>query len=206
MIINPGLSEWGLLPLALFDMGTLDVAGVRFDVSGAALSLGGDSVCVISRLMMSDDTCNGDWLPVAMAERSRTGGFRCCGWLYCVKRGVGRVAPPIGRRGRTVVLNQRGVVMYIRIMYTQQGSIKVLQVTGSLLILLIICCCIVLCLRSFCESLHVRDLLHQPLFQLVCLIDNTQCTVTVRNQLQVPWNAPESIVSLDSPGVVVLDT
>ena len=51
-----GLSEWGLLPLALFDMGTLDVAGVRFDVSGAALLLGGDSVCVVSRLMMSDDT------------------------------------------------------------------------------------------------------------------------------------------------------
>ena len=92
-----------------------------------------------------------------------------------------------------------------------------------------VCCCIVLCLRSYCESLRVRELFPQPLFQLVCLIDNTQRTVTVYrisgaiasgdsrleadrcgisfwNQLQVPWNAPESIVTLDSPGVVVIDT
>ena len=41
----PGLFEWGLLQLALFDMGTLDVTCVRFDVSGAALLRGGDSVC-----------------------------------------------------------------------------------------------------------------------------------------------------------------
>ena len=89
------------------------------------------------------------------------------------------MAPPIGGRGRTVVLNRRGVVMYIRIVYTQQGSIEVLQVTGSLLILIIVGCCIVLCLGSYCESLRVRELLPQPLFQLVCLIDNTQRTVTV---------------------------
>ena len=69
--------------------------------------------------------------------------------------------------------------MYIRIVYTQQGSIEVLQVTGSLFILLIVCCCIVLCLRSYCESLCVRELLPQPLFLLVCLIDNTPRTVTV---------------------------
>ena len=41
---------------ALFDMGTLDVTCVRFDVSGAALLRVGDSVRVVSRLMMSDDT------------------------------------------------------------------------------------------------------------------------------------------------------
>ena len=29
----PGLFEWGLLPPVLFDMGTLDVADVRFYVS-----------------------------------------------------------------------------------------------------------------------------------------------------------------------------
>ena len=160
------------LPPALFDMGTLDVAGVHSDVSGAALLRGGDLVHVVSRLMMSDDTGDGDWFPVATAARSQTGGFGCCGWLYCVTLGAGLVAPPIGGRGHTVVLNRRGVVMYIRIVYTQ-------QVTGSLLILLIVCCCIVLCLRSYCEYLHVRELLPQPLFQLVCLIDNTQCIVTV---------------------------
>ena len=43
----PGLFEWGLLPLALFDMGTLDVAGVHFDVSGAALLRGGGSVRIV---------------------------------------------------------------------------------------------------------------------------------------------------------------
>ena len=78
-------------------------------------------------------------------------------------------------------------------------------------------------LQSYCE------LLPEPLFQLVCLVDNYRHTVTVyrisgamasgdsrpkadrsgihfRNQLQVPWNAPESIMTLDSLGVVVLDT
>ena len=40
----PGLFDRGLLPPALFVMGTLGVAGVRFDVSGEALLRGGDSV------------------------------------------------------------------------------------------------------------------------------------------------------------------
>ena len=60
---TPGLFEWGLLPLDLFDMGTMDVTGVRFDVSGVALLRGGDLVCVISRLMMSDDMGDRDWFP-----------------------------------------------------------------------------------------------------------------------------------------------
>ena len=34
---HPDLFQWGLLPPALFAMGTLDVIGVRFDVSGGAL-------------------------------------------------------------------------------------------------------------------------------------------------------------------------
>ena len=80
-------------------------------MSGAAL-LWVDLVRVISRLM-SDDTGDGDWFPMATAPRSRTGGFGCnsCGWLYCVTRGAGLVAPPISGRGLTVVLNQRGVVI-----------------------------------------------------------------------------------------------
>ena len=116
--------------------------------------------------------------------------------------------------------------MYVRIVYTQQGSVAVLQATGSLLILFLVYCCIVLCLRSYCE------LLPEPLFQLfqcVWLVISATSTVTVyrisgamasgdsrpkadqsgihfRNQLHVPWNAPESIVTLDSPGVVMLDT
>ena len=74
----------------------------------------------------------------------------------------------------------------------------------------------------------MKELLPGLLFQLVCLI-NTQCTVTVyrssgtmtsgdcrpkanqsgisfRNQLQLLWNVPESIVTLNVPGVVILDT
>ena len=40
MWAHPGLFDW--LPLAMVDTGTLDVTGVRFDVSGAALLRGGD--------------------------------------------------------------------------------------------------------------------------------------------------------------------
>ena len=75
----PGLFEWGLLPPALFVMGTLDVTGVHFD---ASLLRGGDSVRVVSRLMMSDDTGDGDWFPMATAAGSQIGGFGCCGWLH----------------------------------------------------------------------------------------------------------------------------
>ena len=45
---HPGLFDRGILPPALFDMGTLGVAGVHFDESGAALLRGGDS-CVSFR-------------------------------------------------------------------------------------------------------------------------------------------------------------
>ena len=38
---------------------------------------------------------------------------------------------------------------------TQRGSVKVPQVTGSLLFLVILCCCVVLCCRSPCVFLHV---------------------------------------------------
>ena len=153
-------------------------------------------VRIVSRLMMPGDTGDGDWSPVAKAARSQTGGFRCCGWLYCVTRGGGElVAPPISERGR-----------------------KVLQVTGSLLTLIIVCCCIALCLRSDCESLRVKELLPGPLFQLVCLINNTQRTVTVYRISGAMASgdcrpkADQSGISYRflgmrlRPGVVVLDT
>ena len=127
------------------------------------------------------------------------------------------------------MLNWRGGVMYVRIVYTQQGSVEVLQVTGSLLLLILVCCCVVLCLPLYCEFLRGTELLPEPLLQLVCLVGDYRRTVTVyhisgamasgdsrpktdqsvisfRNQLQVSWNAPELIVTLDSLGVVVLDT
>ena len=163
MWAHPGLLDRSLLPLALCDTGTLDITGVRFDVSGAALLRGGDLVCVVTRLMMSDDT----------TARSRTGVSVCCGWLFFVTQEAGLVAPPISGRGHTVVLNRRGGVMYVWIVYIQQGSVAVVQETGSLLILFLVCCSIVLCLRSYCE------LLPEPLFHLVCLVGNYRSIVTV---------------------------
>ena len=63
--------------------------------------------------------------------------------------------------------------MYVMIVYTQQGSVEVLQVTGSLLLLIFVC------LRSYCEFLRVAELLPEPLGQFVCLVDNYRRTVTV---------------------------
>ena len=60
--------------------------------------------------------------------------------------------------------------MYVRIVYTKQGSVEVLQVIGSLLLLILVCCSIALCLRSYCDFLSVTELLPEPLFQLVCLV------------------------------------
>ena len=77
--------------------------------------------------------------------------------------------------------------------------------------------------------MRVTGLFPESLIQLLCFVGDYRHTVTVyhisgamasgdsrpgadrsgvsfRNQLQVPWNAPESIVTLDSPGVVALDT
>ena len=43
----------------------------------------------------------------------------------------------------------------VTIVYTQQGSLEVLQVTGSLLLLILLCCLIVVCFRLCCENLTV---------------------------------------------------
>ena len=136
---HPGLFDRGLLPPPLFVKGTLSVAGVCIDVSGAALLWGGDSVSAVSRLMMSDDMGDGDWVTVAMTARSQTGGSGSFDWLRFVMRGAGPVAPPIIGQEHTVVLNRRGVVVYVRIVYTQPESVATLQVTGSLLLLILVC-------------------------------------------------------------------
>ena len=49
----------------------------------------------VSRLMMSDDMSDGDWVPVATTARSRTGGSWSFDWLLFMMRGAGPVAPPI---------------------------------------------------------------------------------------------------------------
>ena len=77
-------------------------------------------------------------------------------WLAAIcDAGAGPVAPPISVRARTVMLSHEGVVIYIWIVYTRQGSVEVLQVTGSLLLQILLCCLIVMCFLSCCKSLTV---------------------------------------------------
>ena len=110
--------------------------------------------------------------------------------------------------------------MCVRIVYTQRESVGVLQVTGSLLLLVLVCCCIVLCFRSSCHCLPVPGLYLESLIQFVCGVTDNRRTVpkdyTVGAmasgdsrpeadrsgvsfwvRIQVPWNAPESLVTLD---------
>ena len=92
----------------------------------------GGSVQAVLRSMMSDVMGDGNCVPVATTARPRPGGSRCFHWLCFmpfVSQRAGPVAPPINGRERIVVLNQRGVAVYVRIVYTQQGSVPFLQVT-----------------------------------------------------------------------------
>ena len=65
--VSPGLFDQALSQPVLSDMGILVVAGVHFDVSGQALSPGGDSVRAGSRLLVSVDTGDGDQFPLTTA-------------------------------------------------------------------------------------------------------------------------------------------
>ena len=89
------------------------------------------------------------------------------------------MAPPINVRERTVVLNRRGGVVYVRIVHTQQGSVEVLQVTRSLLLLIIVCNYIVLHFRSYCEFLRVTGLFPESVIQLVCFVGDYRLTLSV---------------------------
>ena len=123
----PGLFDRALSQPALSDLGILVVTGVQFDVSGQVLYPGGDSVRAGPRLLVSVDTGDGDRLPTGSCLRVL--------WLAAIRDAGGRpVDPPISMRARTVVLSQGGRVVCIWIVYTWQGSVEVLQVTGSLLL------------------------------------------------------------------------
>ena len=76
--------------------------------------------------------------------------------------------PPSSEPSRTVGLSREGGMVCVRIVYTQRGSVGVLQVTGSLLFVIILCCCVVLCCRSPCVFLHVPRLYCISLTQFVC--------------------------------------
>ena len=67
----------------------------------------------------------------------------------------------------------------VTIVYTQQGSLEVLQATGSLLLLILLCCLIVVCFRLCSENLTVTKSLPGSFRQLVHSVGNQRCTVTV---------------------------
>ena len=146
------------------------------------------------------------------------------------------MAPPIITRACTVMHSQEGWVTCIWIVYTRQGSVEVMQVTGSLLLQIILCCLIVayvcLCLSFEGKQMCCDSLLPGSLRRLVHSEGSIPCTVTVyitsgamvsgkarggrprndrsavsfHNELQISWNAPESFLTLDSPEVVIWDT
>ena len=139
------------------------------------------------------------------------------------------MAPPIRVRLCTVVFFQNGGMVYIWIVYTRRESVGVLQVTGSLLHVVLACRLAVLSDCSSCDCLHVPRFCADSLLQFVCVVGGVHRTVPqnyfvdvmatgnrqpeadrkgidFRVNVQIPWNAPESFVTLDSPGVFVLDT
>ena len=96
-------------------------------------------------LWMSVDTGDGDWLPVTMAMHPLAGGSGCCGWRQFVTQGAGPLDHPISVRTRTVIPGHGGWGICIWIVYTRQGSVAVMQVTGSLLFQILLCYLIVVC-------------------------------------------------------------
>ena len=161
---SPGLFDRALPPPTLLDPGILVATGVHFDVFGPGI---GDSVWAGPLLWMSVDTGDGDRLPVTMAARPVAGGSRCCGWLQFVTQGAGLLAPPISVRAHTIVLGHGGWVICTWIMYTQQGSLAILQVTGSLLHQILLCYLIVVCSLSCSNILTVTKSLPGSLCRLV---------------------------------------
>ena len=102
-------------------------------------------------------------------------------WLAVIRdAGAGPVAPPISVRACTVVLSHGGWVTCIWIVYTRQGSVEVLQLTGSLLLRIILwCLCVTVCFLSCSENLTVTKSLPGSLCRPVYSAGYRRCTVTV---------------------------
>ena len=120
--------------------------------------------------------------------------------------------------------------MSVWIVYTQQESVGSPvgdRVTATFSLLP--CCHVVLCYCSSCDCLHVPRLCVDSLIQFVCAVCDSYRTglwdyivdamasggsqpgadrsgIDFWVHVHTPWNAPESVVTLDSPGVVALDT
>ena len=151
-------------------------------------------------------------------------------------QGAGPLAPPISMQTRTVMPGHGEWGICIRIVYTRQGSVAVLQVTGSLLFRFLSCYLTVVCFLSCSKNSTVTKSLPELLRRPVHIVRRRRCTVSAyltsgamgsgdagggwprversgvsfRCELQtswnVPWNVPEWFVNLESLGVVELDT
>ena len=77
-------------------------------------------------------------------------------------------------------------VVYIRIVYTQRGSVKVWQVTGSLLLFVMVCN--VLCYRLSGGVLCVPGLCPELLTQCVCCVRDNRCTVYLGTLVVARWH------------------
>ena len=84
------------------------------------------------------------------------------------------MAPPISMRVRTV--SQGGGVACVCIGYTQQGSVTVLQVTGTLILQIILCYLIIvsvhLCLSFEGKQVHCENLSLGSLCRFVLYFGN----------------------------------
>ena len=132
LCVPPVLFDRALSQPVLSDLGILVAAGVHFDVSGPVLYLGGDSVRAGPHLLVASDNGHAPadrWVCVLRLAAIRDAGG---GGLWLLQSACDH-AP-------YVVLSHGGWVTCIWIVYTRQGSVEVLQVTGSLLLRILLWC------------------------------------------------------------------
>ena len=184
---SPGVFPQNWLPPQLSYTGLLEVKGVRFDVIVRSLFCAVKSVDFGAEPVVSNDTEDGDRIPMTTSTHSWGGESGCSEWLRE-------------------------------------------PVTGSLLHVVLACRLAVLSDCSSCDCLHVSRFCADSLLQFVCVVGGVHRTVLqdyfvdamatgnsqpevdrkgidFRVHVQIPWNAPESFVTLDSPGCLfVSDT
>ena len=150
-------------------------------------------------------------------------------WLHVLSQGAGLVAPPIRECFCTVVFLLSGEILYFWAVYIWRESFGVLQMTGSLLHVVLSCrltdlcdCLTRLCLRvpRSCTAtllcldcvVYVLNLtVSQYCFVTAMATGNSQPGADRKGidfevHVQIPWNAPEAYVKLNSPEVFELDT
>ena len=159
---------------------------------------------------------DGDEIPMTTVVRSRGSGSGCSVWLKFVSQ------------GRDLWLLQSASAR-APLGDSCLSGLCTLGGNQSLLLLVIAYCHAVLCCRLSCDCIHVQRLCVDLLIQFVHAVGDSYQTVRrvyvadamasggsrpradrsgidFRVHVQITWNAPESVVTLESPGVVVFDT